>query len=112
MTQEFEKNIDYYVRMRACLKCGIVGHFRQKCSRKFYKNPKEDDTGRVLVVGREVRVLDDLGGTHSFIMDRKLNVPVCEDTLCSLIKSVYPRRKNVWLLCQTETPYTGVYICI
>lgn len=64
------------------------------------------------MVDCEICILDDLGETHSFILDHKLNVNVFEDNLYHLIKSVYLNRKNIWLLCQTKIPYTGVNICI
>ena len=94
---QVQKNIDYYARMRACLKCGNIGHFSKDCLKKWPRNPQGEETGKVLVLGNEVRVLDDSGGTHSFIVERN-NVKDFEDMLCYVIKSVYCNRKNVWLL--------------
>ena len=108
-----ERNMSYYTHVEACMNCGNIGHISQQCSRNFSRNTTGEDTGRIIVQGREVRVIDDLGGMHSFLVERTPNdFSTYQDHLCRVIKSVYSHRKNVWLLCQHFLPYRGVYICI
>jgi len=108
-----ERNISYYSHVGACMNCGNTGHIPEQCPRKVSRNTTGQDSGTIIVQGREVRVIDDLGGTHSFFVERTPNeFSTYQDNLCRVIKSVYPHRKNVWLLGKHFLPYRGVYICI
>jgi len=110
--RSFYKNIDYYCRVFACFRCGVNGHHFHNCPKIWSTNPQTMETGQILVLGYEARVLNDCGGPHSFKIEYNSSHDDFEDLLCLIIKNVNYNRKNVWLLCQTKTPYTGVWLCI
>lgn len=60
---------------------------------------------RVLDLGHEAWVLNDIGNTHSFTREYNPFHASFDDILCLIIKSINCSRKNIWVLCQTRNSF-------